>query len=173
MVAVICLSIRQLMVAIIYLLISQSLILPLKSIFEHFLKKGKFSEIRKRANVVPVYEKEDKMLVKNYRPISSLPIFGKMFERVIYYSLFNCFQNNRLVTPSQSGLLPRVSCIVQLLSIIHEIQTAFDENPTVDMKGVFLDISKAFNKVWHEGIMLMVLKVKYFHYSKIENKELS
>ena len=38
-------------------------------------------------------------------------------------------------------------------SIIHEIQTAFDENPTVNMRGVFLDISKAFEKVWHCGLI--------------------
>ena len=68
---------------------SQSLTLPLKIIFEHSLKKGKFPEISKKANVVPVHKKEDKMLVKML-----LPIFGKMFERVIYNSLFNYFQSN-------------------------------------------------------------------------------
>ena len=99
------------------------------------------------------HKKEDKMLVKNYRPISLLPIFEKMFESVIYNSLFNYFQINRLFTPSKSGFLPGDSCIVQLLPIIHEIQTAFDENPTVDVTGVFLDISKAFDKVCHDGII--------------------
>ena len=132
---------------------SQSLILPLKIIFEHSLKKGKFPKIWKKANVVPVHKKEDKMLVKNYRPISLLPIFGKMFERVIYNSLFNYFQSNRLFTRFQSDFPPGDSCIAQLLSIINEIQTAFDENPTGDVRGVFLDISKAFDKVWHDGIL--------------------
>ena len=56
---------------------SQSLTLPLKIIFEHSIKKGKFPEIWKKANVVPAHKREDKMLVKNYRPISLLPIFGK------------------------------------------------------------------------------------------------
>ena len=93
------------------------------------------------------------MFVKNYRPISLLPIFGKMLERVIYNSLFNYFQSNRLFTPSQSSFLPGDSCIVQLLSIIHEIQTAFDETLTVDVRGVFLDLAKAFDKVWHDGII--------------------
>ena len=81
------------------------------------------------------------MLVKNYCPISLLPIFRKMFERVIYNPIFNYFQSNRLSAPSQSGFLPGDSCIAQLLSIIHEIQTAFDENPTIDVRGAFLDIS--------------------------------
>ena len=133
---------------------SQSLILPLKIIFEHSLKKGKFPKIWKKANVVPVHKKEDKKLVKSwYCPISLLPIFGKMFERVIYNSLFNYFQSNRLFTPSQSSFLPGDSCIAQLLSIIHETHTAFDENPTVDVTGVFLGISKTFDKVWHDGII--------------------
>ena len=76
----------------------QSLILPLKTILEHSLRKGKFPEIWKKANVVPVHEKEDKMLVKNYCPASLLLIFGKMFERVIYNSLFKHFQSKRLHT---------------------------------------------------------------------------
>ena len=126
---------------------SQSLILPLKIIFKHSLKKDKCSEIWKKANVVPAHKKEDKMLVKNYLPISLLPIFRKMCERVIYNSLFNHFQSNRLFTPSKSGFLLGDSCVTQLLSIIQEIQTAFDESPTVDVRGVLLDISKAFDKV--------------------------
>ena len=43
--------------------------------------------------------------------------------------------------------------LAQLLSTSHEIQTTFDENQTVDVRGVFLDISKAFDKVWHDGLI--------------------
>ena len=81
-----------------------------------------------------------------------LPIFSKIFERVIYNSIFNYFISNKHFTPSQSGFLPGDSCIAKLLSIIREIQTAFDENPVADVRGIFLDISKAFDKVWHEGL---------------------
>ena len=115
---------------------SQSLTLPLKTIFEHSLKKGKFPEIWKKSNVVPAHKREDKMLVKNYRPISLVPIFGKMFEKLYiipFSTIFKVF-SQRLFTPSQSGFLPGDSSIAQLLSIIHEIQTAFDENPTVDVR---------------------------------------
>ena len=134
-------------------LCEESIVIPLKIIFEESLKCGVFPEIWKKANVVPVHKKEDKTLVKNYRPISLLPIFGKIFERVIYNSIFNYFISNKLFTPSQSGFLPGDSCIAQLLSIIHEIQTAFDENPSVDVRDIFVDISKAFDKVWHKGLL--------------------
>ena len=103
-----------------------------------------FPEIWKKANVVPIHKKEDK---RKCHLINLIPIFGKIFERVIYNSLFNYFLSNKLFTPSQSGFLPGDSSIAQLLSIIHEIQTAFDNNPTVDVRGVFPDISKVFDKV--------------------------
>ena len=148
--------------------------IPLKIIFEESLKKGIFPGIWKKGNIIPAHKKEDKTLINNYRPISLLAIFGKIFERVIYNSLFNYFLSNKLFTPSQSGFLPGDSCIAQLLSTTHEIQTAFDENPTVDVRGVFLDISKAFNKVWHDGLIfklksygvegeLFLLLKKYLH----------
>ena len=48
------------------------------------------------------HKEEDKTLINNYHPISLLPIFGKIFERVIYDSLFNYFLRNTIFTPSQS-----------------------------------------------------------------------
>ena len=60
----------------------------LKIIFEAPLLGGEFPECWKRANVVPIHKKEIKNLVKNYRPISFLPIFGKIFERVIFKGVY-------------------------------------------------------------------------------------
>ena len=47
------------------------------------MKQGKFSTEWKKANVVPVHEKGDQQILKNYRPISLLPIYGKFFEHLI------------------------------------------------------------------------------------------
>ena len=99
------------------------------------------------------HKEEDKTLINNYHPISLLPIFGKIFERVIYDSLFNYFLRNTIFAPSQSWFLWGDSYIAQPLSIIHEIQTAFDENPTAGVRGVFLDILKAFDKLWHDNLI--------------------
>ena len=59
----------------------------------------------------------------------------------------------RLLNPNQSGFCPSDSYINQLLAITHEIFEAFDCNPTLEVRSVFLDISKAFDKVWHEGLL--------------------
>ena len=126
--------------------VTSQLLYPLK------LKKGIFPDTQKKGNIIPAHKKY-KTLINNDCPISLLPIFGKIFERVIYNSLFNYFLRNKLFTPSQSGSLTGDLCIAQLLSIIQEIQTAFNENPIVDVRGVFLDISKAFDEVWHDGLI--------------------
>ena len=102
---------------------NESLTVPLRIILEQPVKERRFPEIWKKADVVPGHKKEDKNLLKIYRPISLLTIFSKILERVIYNSLFNHFQSNKLFTSSQSGFLPGNSCIAQLLSIMHEIQT--------------------------------------------------
>ena len=90
-------------------------------------------------------------LVKNHGPISLLPICVKIFELLIYNKLFHFFQINNLISPNQSGLKPGNSCTNQLLAITHEIYKSFDNG--CEVRGVFLDISKAFDKVWHKGLI--------------------
>ena len=65
--------------------------------------------------------------------------------------MFSFFQANNLLAPNQSGFKPGDSCINQLLSTTHEISSYFDDG--FEVRSVFLDISKAFNKVWHERII--------------------
>ena len=128
----------------------ESIALSLKLLFKTTLKEKKFPDIWKLTNVF-LFTKKEESLLKNYRPISLLPIFSEIFERVIYNSFFNHFVSNKRFTRLPSGFLPGNSCIAQLLSIIHKMQTNFDSNPPANVRGVFLDISKAFDNVWHKG----------------------
>ena len=131
----------------------KSTALPLKLLCKTTLDEGTFPEDWEKSNVVPIHKKESKNLTKNYRPISLLPIFSKIRERLIFNSMFNYFRQNNLFTGCQSGFISGDSCVAQLLSITHEIYQSFDCSRTRDIKGVFLDISKAFDKVWHEGLL--------------------
>ena len=103
------------------------------------------------ANVVPAHKKNDKRSIKNYRPVSLLPIFGKVFERLLYNQMYSFFIENNLISLSQSGFWQGDSCINQLVSITHEIYRSVDLG--YEVRGVFLDISKTFDKVWHEGLL--------------------
>ena len=131
----------------------KSLLKPLIILFENSTKSSCYPDIWKRSNIIPVHKKNDKQLVNNYRPISLLPIFGKIFEKIIFNKIYNFLLEENLLNPSQSGFRPADSCINQLLAITHEIFEAFDCNPTLEVRSVFLDISKAFDKVWHEGLL--------------------
>ena len=65
--------------------------------------------------------------------------------------MFKFFNENNLISQKQSGFKPGDSCINQLISITHEIYEALDAG--FEVRSVFLDISKAFDKVWHEGVL--------------------
>ena len=77
----------------------------------------------------------------------------KIFRKSDFQGLFNYFHKNEQFFKCQSAFLPGDSCVLQSLSIVHDINSSFDCDPTQDVRGIFLDISKAFDKVWHEGLL--------------------
>ena len=107
-------------------LCGQNLCIPLEIIFNNIITTGNFPEQWKKANVTPVHKKNDKQIISNYRPISLLPILAEVFERIVFKNLYNYLISNELITKNQSGFRPGDSCSNQLLSLVHEIQSAFD-----------------------------------------------
>ena len=91
-------------------------------------------------------KKENKQLKKNYRPISLLPIREKICEKLMIDAIYEHLCANQLLTPNQSGFRPGDSTVNQLLSITHQIYSAFEEFPSRETRAVFLDTSKAFDK---------------------------
>ena len=135
------------------------------------MKSSCYPFLWKRSNIILVHKKNDKQLVKNDRPISLLPIFGKIFEKIIFDRLYNFLSQEELLNPNQSGFRPSDSFVNQLIAITHEIFEAFDCNPSLEVRSVFLDISKAFDKVWHEGLLykLKSMGVSGELYNLLEN----
>ena len=84
-------------------LCGKSICKPIDLIFQGKIKQGKFPTEWKKANVVPVHKKGDKQFLKNYLPVSLLPICRKIFKRVIYNNLFEYFIDNDLISQNQSG----------------------------------------------------------------------
>ena len=100
-------------------------------------------------------------MIKNYRPVLLLPICSKIFEKVIFNSLFKYLDDNNFLTSNQSDFQPGDSCAHQLLSITHDIYKAFDANLSLDVRVVFLDLPKAFSRVWDDGLMYKLKSFKY------------
>ena len=87
------------------LLCNDSVVLPLRIIFGNILSTATYPEW-KLANVTPMFRKGDKQLIGNYRPISLLPLCGKMFEKIIFNNLYKHLTTHHLITKNQSGLRP-------------------------------------------------------------------
>jgi hypothetical protein len=115
------------------------------------LADGYFPTQWKDANVSAIFKKGDPSLVNNYRPISLLSNIEKVFERLIFKHVYNFFLDNNILSPFQSGFVPGDSPVNQLTFIYHSFCKAIDEGKEV--RAVFFDISKAFDRVWHKGLI--------------------
>ena len=137
---------------------SQSRLFSLNIIEDNILKidkncinMGTFPNIWKKSNIVPVCKKGDKKIIDNRRPISLLAICGKILEKTLFNSVYEFLEEKDLLCEHQSGFRPSDSCKYQLLSIVHDIYASFDCHPPLDVRGIFLDTSKAFDEVWFDG----------------------
>ena len=79
------------------LLCDDSVILPLRIIFTNILRTAIYPNMWKLANATPILKKGDKQLIKTYRPISLLPICGKMFEKIIFSHLYDHLTTHHLI----------------------------------------------------------------------------
>ena len=133
---------------------SSSLCKPLTALFNKSLSDGIFPSVWKQANVCPVFKKGSKSDKSNYRPISLLSNMSKILEKIVYKRLYEYLTDNDLLTKQNSGFKKNDSTINQLLKIVHQIYQ--DINDGKDTCKVFLEVSKAFDKVWHEGLTFKI-----------------
>jgi len=99
---------------------------PLCIIFNKCLVNGVYPQTWKHANVQPVHKKNGRQDKTNYRPISLLPICGKIFEKIVFDSIYSFLLDNNLLSENQSGFRPGDSTINQLLAITTEIYNSFE-----------------------------------------------
>ena len=128
-----------------------SICVPLEMIFKQALLTSVFPSEWKKGYIVPLHKKGDKQNIKKYWPVSLLLICGKIFERLIFNEMFIYFSTDKLISKNQSDSQPGGSCINELLTITHKTFTFLDN--ALKVRSVFLDTSKAFDKVWHQGLI--------------------
>ncbi|MCG8033229.1 MAG: hypothetical protein JAZ03_13755 [Candidatus Thiodiazotropha taylori] len=124
---------------------------PLSDLFNYSLSQCDFPNKWKEANVSPLFKKDDPSLISNYRPISLLSTIGKVMEKIVHKHLFNFFKEHNIITCLQSGFSPGDSTVNQLIDIYNTFCKALDDGKEV--RAVFCDISKAFDRVWHRGLL--------------------
>lgn len=131
---------------------------------------GKFPDRWREAVIIPIKKKQkNKTKKSSYRPISLLSCLGKVMERMVNTRLLKHLEENHLLSNTQSAYRKNRSTEDQLIYLAQQIENAFQEKKKV--LAVFVDLTKAFDKVWKEGLLLKLLdkKVEGNMYRWIQN----
>jgi len=130
---------------------------PLAVIFNKSLESGTVPRILKSAKVTPIFKAEDKKLVNNYRPISVLPVFSKILEKLMFSRLESFINKHNILYKNQFGFREKHSTSMALLNIIEHITSELDNNSYT--LGIFIDLSKAFDTIDHK---LLLYKLEHY-----------
>ena len=128
---------------------------PLATIYNDAILSGTFPNRWNHAFVTPVLKKGNKHYVTNYRAISLLSIFSKVFEKLIYKRLYQHISNS--IAPQQHGFVCRRSTVTNLLQYTHDLASAMNNKQQID--SIYTDFSKAFDSVDHR---LLLKKLESF-----------
>ena len=101
------------------------------------INQGIFPSELKIAKVIPIYKSDDKQLIQNYRPISVLPFFSKIFEKIISNHLLNFIESNNILYDNQFGFRKNYSTTHAIITLVERVSKALDTGKIV---GVYLDL---------------------------------
>ena len=126
---------------------------------------GVFPQALKIAKVVPIFKKGDRTKVNNYRPISILPVFSKIIEKIMKNQITVYFERNFLFSEVQFGFRNNKSSQAAIEKLVTAIMNGFEDHKST--YAIMCDLSKAFDCVSHETI---ISKLNYYG---IKGKELN
>lgn len=126
-------------------------------LFNNCISDGVFPDELKIAKVLPLFKSGDKDCINNYRPISILPIFSKIFEKLIQSRLINFFDKEKVLYDGQFGFRKKRSTIQALNASISNVINSLEKRHK--SLGIFIDFSKAFDTIKHA-----ILLEKLYHY---------
>ena len=123
----------------------------LTKIFKSCIEQGIFPNEWKIAKVTPIFKKDAKSDLNNYRPISVLPLVSNIFEKIIYQQLYDYLNENKLLSNYQSGFRSLHSTLTALLEATNNWSINKDNGL---LNGViFIDLKKAFDTIDHEIVL--------------------
>ena len=124
---------------------SKNFVKPLTALINSSIREGVFPRELKKARVVPIFKTGDKSLINNYRPISILSFYSKVFEKLMYNKLYNFIEANDILYAHQYGFRRGHSTHQAIITLIDKITKSVNSDDFVI--SVFIDLKKAFDCV--------------------------
>ena len=137
---------------------------PLICLFQLSPEKGVFPDDLKVAKVTPIYEAGDNSDISNYRPISVLPCFSKILERLIYNRLYKYLKENNILYEKQFSFQSRYSTNDTIVQLVDKAFDSFEKEQFI--LGISMDLSQVFDTVDH-AILLKKLKLYGITYKNL------
>ena len=131
---------------------SSHIISPLlEKYFNYCIQEGIFPDELKVGRITPIYKKDNEELFENYRPVSTLAIFGKILEKLIYTRFYSFLTAKNILHENQFGFRKEHSTSHALNYSISHIEKPLKNKSHV--LGIFIDLSKAFDTIDHEKLL--------------------
>lgn len=116
-------------------------------VFNNCLDSGSFPQLWKESIMVPIPKKQNPKYLNNLRPISLIPLPGKLLERIIHKHLYLYLESNLLLNDRQGGFRKEMNTSYTIMELVNYVNTGFNTNVPESCISAFADLSKAFDSI--------------------------